>query len=105
MDDFDAYIGLDVHKDTVAVALAAQGRGRPEYLCELRNGGDVPGYGDRHRSPTAGMFALPRKRRLRWSPAARRLIARDRQCRHDRPAWTIVGAPHAEPVPRSFQPG
>ena len=41
MDDFDAYIGLDVHKDTVAVALAAQGRGRPEYLCELRNGGDV----------------------------------------------------------------
>ena len=27
MDDFDAYIGLDVHKDTVAVALAAQGRG------------------------------------------------------------------------------
>ncbi len=37
MNDFDAYIGLDVHKDTIAVAVATAGRGRPRFLCELRN--------------------------------------------------------------------
>ena len=47
---------------------------------------------------------LPRKQRMTWNPVARRLIARDRRCRHDRPAWTNVGATHASPVPRYFQP-
>ena len=41
IEDFDAYIGLDVHKDTIAVAVASGGRERPEYLCEFRRGRDV----------------------------------------------------------------
>ena len=41
IEDFDAYIGLDVHRDTIAVAVASGGRERPEYLCEFRSGGDV----------------------------------------------------------------
>lgn len=41
MSEFDAYIGLDVHKETVAVAAARAGRGAAEFRCELRNGPDL----------------------------------------------------------------
>ena len=35
--DYSAYVGLDVHKDTIAVAVARAGRDAPEYLGEIRN--------------------------------------------------------------------
>lgn len=41
MEDFDAYVGLDVHKDTIAVAVAARGRAPAEFVCELPNRGGV----------------------------------------------------------------
>ncbi len=31
------YVGLDVHKDSIAVAVARWGRGEPEYLGEIDN--------------------------------------------------------------------
>lgn len=34
---YGAYIGLDVHKDTIAVAVAECGRGQPDYLGEIAN--------------------------------------------------------------------
>lgn len=37
MNEFSVYVGLDVHKDTVAVAVAAAGRGAPQYRCEIAN--------------------------------------------------------------------
>jgi len=35
MTEFSAYVGLDVHKDTIAVALP--GREEPEYRGEIKN--------------------------------------------------------------------
>ena len=35
--DYSAYVGLDVHKDTIAVAIARSGREAPQYLGEIRN--------------------------------------------------------------------
>ena len=35
MSEYSAYIGLDVHKDTIAVAVALPGRGEPVYRGEL----------------------------------------------------------------------
>ncbi len=32
MAEFSKYVGLDVHKETIAVAVARAGRGEPEYL-------------------------------------------------------------------------
>lgn len=37
MTEYSAYIGLDVHKDSIAVAIAKPGRGDPEYRGEIRN--------------------------------------------------------------------
>lgn len=37
MENFEAYVGLDVHKETIAVAVAASGRGQAEFVCELKN--------------------------------------------------------------------
>jgi transposase len=34
---YPAYIGLDVHKDTIAVAVARMGREEPEYRGEITN--------------------------------------------------------------------
>lgn len=34
---YGAYIGLDVHKETIAVAIAESGRGQPEYYGEIAN--------------------------------------------------------------------
>jgi hypothetical protein len=31
MDNFSKYIGLDTHKDSIAVAIAQAGRSRPVY--------------------------------------------------------------------------
>ena len=31
MDGYRGYVGLDVHRDTIAVAVAWPGRGEPEY--------------------------------------------------------------------------
>ena len=36
-DRYDAYVGLDVHKDTIAVAVAFPGRGEPEFRGEIPN--------------------------------------------------------------------
>lgn len=36
-DRYDAYVGLDVHKDTIAVAVAPAGRDAPEFRGEIRN--------------------------------------------------------------------
>ena len=33
----EVYVGLDVHKDTIAVAIAAAGRSKPEFRGEIRN--------------------------------------------------------------------
>jgi len=34
---YGAYVGLDVHKETIAVAVAECGRGQPDYLGEIAN--------------------------------------------------------------------
>ena len=36
-NDYEVYVGLDVHKDTIAVATAAGGRSKPEFRGEIRN--------------------------------------------------------------------
>ena len=33
--EYSAYVGLDVHKETIAVAVALPGRGDPVYLGEI----------------------------------------------------------------------
>jgi len=35
--EYPAYIGLDVHKETIAVAVARAGREEPEFRCEIAN--------------------------------------------------------------------
>ncbi|MDE0005107.1 MAG: IS110 family transposase, partial [Rhodospirillaceae bacterium] len=35
MNEYSAYVGLDVHKDTIAVAVALPGRGEPVYRGEI----------------------------------------------------------------------
>lgn len=37
MKEFSAYVGLDVHKETIAVAVALPGRGEPVYRGEIKN--------------------------------------------------------------------
>ena len=37
VDIYSAYVGLDVHKETIALAIAPSGRGEPEYLGEISN--------------------------------------------------------------------
>ena len=37
MTEFSVYVGLDVHKDTIAVAVALPGREEPEYRGEIKN--------------------------------------------------------------------
>jgi hypothetical protein len=37
MDEFSAYVGLDVHKDTIGVAVAFPGREAPVFRGEIRN--------------------------------------------------------------------
>ena len=37
VDIYAAYVGLDVHKETIAVAIAPSGRGEPEYRGEIAN--------------------------------------------------------------------
>ncbi len=37
MDNFSKYIGLDTHKDTIAVAIAKAGRSKPVYYGEIPN--------------------------------------------------------------------
>jgi len=36
-NSYDAYMGLDIHNDTIAVAIAFAGRGKPEFLGEIPN--------------------------------------------------------------------
>ena len=35
MSEFSGYVGLDVHKETIAVALARPGREQAEYLAKI----------------------------------------------------------------------
>ena len=35
MTEYGGYIGLDVHKNTIAVAIALPGRDQPEYRGEI----------------------------------------------------------------------
>ena len=37
MEEYSGYVGLDVHKDTIAVAVAWPGRGKPESLGIIAN--------------------------------------------------------------------
>ena len=37
MTECSAYVGLDVHKDTIAVAVAVPGREEPVYRGEIKN--------------------------------------------------------------------
>lgn len=37
MKKYNAYVGLDVHKETIAVAVARPGREEPFYRGEIRN--------------------------------------------------------------------
>ena len=38
MNEFNSvYVGLDVHKETIAVGVARSGRGKPEYFGEIKN--------------------------------------------------------------------
>ena len=37
MTECSAYVGLDVHKDTIAVAVALPGREEPVYRGEIKN--------------------------------------------------------------------
>lgn len=37
MSDYTRFVGLDVHKDTIAIAVAQKGRGDPEYLGRIIN--------------------------------------------------------------------
>ena len=37
MTEYGGYVGLDVHKETIAVAIAAPGRDQPEYRGEIAN--------------------------------------------------------------------
>ena len=37
MAEFSAYVGLDVHKDTIAVAVAVPRREEPVYRGEIKN--------------------------------------------------------------------
>ena len=37
MSEYSAYVGLDVHKDTIAVAVALPGRDEPVYRGEVKN--------------------------------------------------------------------
>ena len=37
MNESSAYVGLDVHKDTIAVAVALPGREEPVYRGEIKN--------------------------------------------------------------------
>jgi hypothetical protein len=36
-DFYSLYVGLDVHKETIAVAVARPGRGEPDYRGEIPN--------------------------------------------------------------------
>ena len=36
-ESYAAYVGMDVHKETIAVAIAEDGRGEPEFLGEIAN--------------------------------------------------------------------
>lgn len=37
MKEYTRFVGMDVHKDTVYIALAEGGRGDPEFLCQIAN--------------------------------------------------------------------
>ncbi len=37
MEEYSGYVGLDVHKDTIAVAVAYPGRSKPESLGVIAN--------------------------------------------------------------------
>ena len=37
MAEYRAYVGLDIHKDTIAAAVAWPGRGEPEYRGTILN--------------------------------------------------------------------
>jgi hypothetical protein len=41
MDNFSKYIGLDTHKDSIAVAIAQAGRSKPVYYGEIPNTPDA----------------------------------------------------------------
>ena len=37
MEKYSAYVGLDVHKETISVGIARAGRSQPLYYGEIRN--------------------------------------------------------------------
>jgi transposase len=58
MNEFSKYVGLDVHKNTIAVAVAKAGRGKPEYLGEVANTADAVSKLLRKVSPEGEVLAV-----------------------------------------------
>ena len=51
MNEYSAYVGLDVHKDTIAVAVALPGRDEPVYRGEMKNQRKVAAASDSQPEP------------------------------------------------------
>jgi transposase len=58
MDNFSKYIGLDTHKDTVAVGIANAGRDKPLYYGEIPNTPDAITKLVKRLSPTGEVLAF-----------------------------------------------
>ena len=54
MNESSAYVGLDVHKDTIAVAVALPGREEPVYRGEIQESAQVACSADSQPEPARG---------------------------------------------------
>ena len=72
MTKFSKYIGLDTHKDTIAVAIAEAGQNKPRYYGEIANTPEAVAKLVKKRPPGGSPVVLLRGRslRLRDPPAA-----------------------------------
>jgi hypothetical protein len=41
MNNYTKYVGMDVHKETIAIAIAKDGRGDPAYYGEIANNAEA----------------------------------------------------------------
>lgn len=58
MDNFSKYIGLDTHKDTVAVGVAKAGRDKPQYYGEIHNTPEAIGTLIKRLSPNGEVLSF-----------------------------------------------
>ncbi|MCH8618858.1 hypothetical protein [Undibacterium sp. TS12] len=66
MKQFSKYVGLDVHKATVAVSVARAG-GEVRYVREIANTADVLKKTDPPDFLDHGLYQATQDKRLRWS--------------------------------------